>query len=189
MILTELMRVRKLDQSDTDNDAPKEPVDQEDDLGTTDGDVDAIRFDDDDEFDGEDTELEDPDDTFQLDDENDSGVDGSDEGFEDPELDDLIPDEGNGGESAEPEDPNRAGVIRYVKGAHLVYKREQEDGTYEEMWIFNSGKFKQDINTKKAIVAGTDIPPNATRSPDGAQELKMWSAGNADVVVITGLPQ
>jgi hypothetical protein len=90
-------------------------------------------------------------------------------------------------QSEEPVDPNRAGLIRYVKGAHLVYKREQEDGTYEEMWIYNSGEFKNDIKVKKAILSGTDIPPNATRSPDGSQTVKMWSAGNADIVVINGL--
>ena len=86
-------------------------------------------------------------------------------------------------------DPNRAGVIRRVKGAHLVYKREQSDGTYEEMWIYNSGSFDLDLKTKKAIIAGTDIPENDTRSPDGTQNVIMWSAGNCDVLVITGLPQ
>ena len=109
---------------------------------------------------------------------------------EEGELDDegMPPEEGEG-DPEQQGDPNRAGVIRHVKGAHLVYKREQEDGTYEEMWMYNSGEFKKDIETKQAILAGTDIPKNATQSPDGAQEVSMWSAGNVDIVKITGLPQ
>ena len=31
------------------------------------------------------------------------------------------------------DDPDRQGLIRTVKGAHLVYKRKQEDGTYDEL--------------------------------------------------------
>lgn len=71
----------------------------------------------------------------------------------------------------------------------MVYKRETGDGTYEEMWIYNSGDFKKDLTTKKDIVSGTDIPATSTTSPDGSQQLTMWSAGNATVIKITGLPQ
>lgn len=124
------------------------------------------------------------------------GPDTPDDLEQDPQLSfsgnpqDPSQDDGNTeGEDTEQEnvDPNRAGVIRNVKGAHLVYKRESDDGSYEEMWIFNSGEFKKDIEIKKDIIAGTDIPSHATRSPDGTQELKMWSAGNADIIVLTGL--
>lgn len=104
--------------------------------------------------------------------------------FDDGELDST-----DDMQEDEPEDPNHAGVIRHVKGAHLVYKREEEDGTYTEMWIYNSGKFKNDLEVKKAILAGTDIPKGAAQSPDGSQEATMWSSGNATVVVVTGLQQ
>lgn len=174
-LLTELMKIKRIDDEERDDEnAPREPDTEDDgdenvdptlefdDEPDPDEDVDGLNFEDDDddlgEFDGEEGDID------------------SLEG--DPEE---VPEE--------EQDPNRAGVIRYVKGAHLVYKREQEDGTYEEMWIYNSGEFKKDMEVKKAIIAGTDIPPNATRSHDGSQEVHMWSAGNADIVLIKGLPQ
>lgn len=86
------------------------------------------------------------------------------------------------------EDPNRQGLIRAVKNAHLVYKRETEEGTFEELWIYNVADFRSEINTKKAILAGTDIPPNKTRSPDGSQTYTTWAAGNAEMLLIRGLP-
>jgi hypothetical protein len=86
------------------------------------------------------------------------------------------------------EDPNRQGLIRTVPNAHLIYKREKEDGTFEELWIYNIGNIKTDMETKKAILSGTDIPPNKTRSGDGEQEATVWSVGNAELVSIKGLP-
>lgn len=86
------------------------------------------------------------------------------------------------------EDPNRQGLVRTVKGAHLVYKRETEEGTFEELWLYNVSDFRTELNTKKAILAGTDIPPNKTRSPDGSQTYSTWAAGNAEMLLIRGLP-
>jgi hypothetical protein len=108
---------------------------------------------------------------------------------------DLNPDEKEGednivddiGDKAS-EDPNRQGLIRTVPNAHLIYKREKEDGTFEELWIYNIGNIKTDMETKKAILSGTDIPPNKTRSGDGEQEATVWSVGNAELVSIKGLP-
>ena len=193
-LLTELMRVKRIE----DEKEEKEP-----DLGTeTDPENDGEDLPNgeaggegqDEEFDDDDVALGSDDPDFVSDPGEGAGYgdapaggEGDDDGFEDPELDDIAGDDE--GQNGEPEDPNRAGVIRYVKGAHLVYKREQEDGTYEEMWIFNSGEFKRDMDVKKAILAGTDIPVNATASEDGSQEVSMWSAGNADIVVVKGLPQ
>ena len=89
------------------------------------------------------------------------------------------------------EDPNRQGLIRTVKKAHLVYKREAEDGTFEELWVFNVGDLKDELKTRKAILSGTDIPAGQTSSPDDgngiAQEYKMWTAGNIEFIKITGL--
>lgn len=86
------------------------------------------------------------------------------------------------------EDPNRRGLIRTVKDTHLVYKRETESGTYEELWIFNVGDFKNEMQTRRAILAGTDIPTNGTSSPDGKQEYSIWTSGNVEFVKVTGLP-
>jgi len=84
-------------------------------------------------------------------------------------------------------DPDRQGLIRTVPKAHLIYKREQNDGTFEELWIYNIGDIRNDMATKKAILAGTDIPTNRTRSEDGEQECSVWSVGNAELLLIKGL--
>lgn len=84
-------------------------------------------------------------------------------------------------------DPDKQGDIRTVKGAHLVYKRKLPDDTYEEMWIYNSIDSKSDLNTRKAILAGTDIPVNKTHTDDNSQYYELWSSGNAEIIVITGL--
>lgn len=195
-LLTELMRVKRIDDEKEEKEPDMGPeadpkddgADLPDDAAGEEGQ--GEEFDDDDVTLGSDEpDLDEPGAGAGY---GDAPAGGDADGFEDPELDDIAGDDAElGGEdpAGGSEDPNRAGVIRYVKGAHLVYKREQEDGTYEEMWIFNSGEFKKDMNVKKAILAGTDIPVNATASADGAQEMTMWSAGNADIVLIKGLPQ
>jgi hypothetical protein len=89
------------------------------------------------------------------------------------------------------EDPNKRGLIRTVKKAHLVYKRETEDGTFEELWVMNVNKLKDDLAVRKAILAGTDIPSGATKSQDdgtgNVQEYTLWTAGNVEFIKITGL--
>lgn len=180
-LILELLKVSRL--KDEDDDIPKEPEQSEDD--DLEGDMSL------DGEDGMDPELD-----------GEEQPEGDDQGEGDfSEFDDLLDDEESGDEDMPPEegegdpeqqeqgDPNRAGVIRHVKGAHLVYKREMEDGTYEELYIFNSGEFRRDMDTKKAILAGTDIPKNATQSPDGSQVSDTWSAGNCTLVRITGIPQ
>jgi len=86
------------------------------------------------------------------------------------------------------EDPDRQGTIRAVKKAHLVYKRESGDGGFEELWVYNVGTMKDELETRKAILAGTDIPPGKTTSPDGTQTYSIWSTGNAEMLSIKGLP-
>lgn len=129
-----------------------------------------------DEF-GAEEEL--PDDEALPDDEMLGGEEGADEFSDEPPMD----------EPTEPEDPNRQGMIRTVKGAHLVYKREVEDGTYEELWLYNSSTLRDEIVIRKAILAGTDIPVNKSQSPDGSQSYEMWSVGNAEMVLVKGLQQ
>lgn len=179
-LLTELINVRRLDDEE-----PREDEFQDDDLEDEredeTGPQEPAETEPEDEladFDDIEGDEQPPEDDQEMD------QDGGEDEFAD--FDDI---EGDTEDQAAPVDPDRAGVLRNVKGARLVYKREQADGTYEEMWIYNSGAFKRDLETKKTIVAGTDIPPNASQSPDGSQTLKMWSAGNADIIVISGLPQ
>lgn len=193
-LLTELMRVKRIEDEKEEKEpelgAEEAPQDDGEDFPGDDAEAgQGEEFDDDDvKLGSEDPDLDEPGAGPGYGDAP-AGVDDTGpEGFEDPEFDDIAAD-GEDGSERGTDDPNRAGVIRTVKGAHLVYKREQEDGTYEEMWIFNSGEFKKDMNVKKAILAGTDIPVNATASADGAQEMSMWSAGNADIILIKGLPQ
>ncbi|TFG95672.1 hypothetical protein E4H12_12810 [Candidatus Thorarchaeota archaeon] len=87
------------------------------------------------------------------------------------------------------EDPDRQGLIRKVKNAHLVFKRKIEDGTFEELWIYNSGNnLRDELEIREAVLAGTDIPAGRTTSPDGKQQYEIWSAGNAEMLQIQGLP-
>lgn len=109
---------------------------------------------------------------------NDVNLDGDDQ-EQDPALD--------GSTNVESDDPNRQGLIRTVKSAHLVYKRECGEGGFEELWIYNVGTLKDELEVRKAILAGTDIPANRTSSEDGSQTYTLWSAGNAELVHITGL--
>lgn len=110
-----------------------------------------------------------------------------------PEDDPFTDEDGIGGEDDsdldEPEDPNRQGLIRAVKGAHLVYKRSVDDGAFEELWIYNVSTLRDEITIRKAILAGTDIPVNKAQSPDGSQSFETWSAGNAELMLIKGLQQ
>ena len=88
-----------------------------------------------------------------------------------------------------PDDPNRQGIIRVVDKAHLVYKRQMPDGTFDELWIYNISKeLRDELATRKKILAGTDIPPTRTRSADGSQKYTMTTLGDAQYVHITGLP-
>lgn len=89
------------------------------------------------------------------------------------------------------QDPDRQGIIRTVAGAHLVYKRRTEENTFEELWIYNVGKnsYQQSMQTRKAILSGTDIQPGQTHSEDNKQHYEIWTAGKAELIKITGLPQ
>jgi hypothetical protein len=154
----------------------EEDQEEEDDLYDYDWEED---FDEEDNGDAEYGDLDD-DEEWDQDDENqtDNLDDDEDLGLEDE--DDM---EGE-------DDPDRQGLIRVVPGAHLVYKRVEEDGTYEELWIFNTGDqdFKKEMQVRRGILAGTDIPPNKMKSDDGSQSYTLWSAGNAQMLHITGLP-
>lgn len=97
------------------------------------------------------------------------------------------PDEIND-EAETSEDPDKQGLIRTVKRAHLVYKREGDDGTFTELWLYNLQNLQSQTEIKRAILAGTDIPPNQLESPDGSQSYKIWAVGNVEMLEISGLP-
>lgn len=108
------------------------------------------------------------------------------------EQDPMQPDDGGDpamdGEDGEQDgDPDKQGLIRTVPNAHLVFKRETADGSFEELWVYNVSELRGSMDTRKAILAGTDIPTNKTKSPDGNQTYELWSAGNAEMLMITGL--
>lgn len=87
------------------------------------------------------------------------------------------------------DDPNLQGVIRTVPNSHLIYKRQQEDGTFNELWQYNIGDdFRKELEVRRSILAGTDIPPNKMSSPDNTQSFELWTAGNAQVMHVRGLP-
>lgn len=87
------------------------------------------------------------------------------------------------------EDPNKQGVLRAVNKARLIYKRQTENGTYEELWIYNISKDNapDSFKRRRAILAGTDIPPNKSTSPDGSQTYDIWTTTNAELIRIKGL--
>jgi hypothetical protein len=124
-------------------------------------------------------DQQDSQDSFDIDD--DSGY--SDEDLNDTEqpLDDQDQEAGN---------PDLQGQIRSVTGAVLVYKRQNQDGTYNELWIYTVGKdVKSEFAIRRAILSGTDIDPNKQESDDGSQRANTSTVGNVQFIQITGLPQ
>lgn len=108
--------------------------------------------------------------------EDDDDVDNNEDG---DEGDDITPTE---------DDPDRQGQIRTVAKAHLVYKRADAEGTFEELWIYNIDNNIDEYSIRKAILAGTDIKLPDLTSEDGLQTFSVWIAGNAELLNITGLP-
>jgi hypothetical protein len=82
------------------------------------------------------------------------------------------------------------GLIRTIRGACLVFKRKSQNGTFDELWIYNVGdNLKQETIVRKAILAGTDIDPNTQMSDDGTQKAKTHTIGNIQFLNISGLVQ
>jgi hypothetical protein len=114
----------------------------------------------------------------------------SDDEFSDDEFsDDEFSDEEDqlGGE--EPQDQNYQGNVRSIPGAFLVYKREAEDSTFEELWLYNVGKdIKHEMKLRRAILDGTDISPQTGKSKDNKQTAKITSLGNVQFLNVFGIP-
>ena len=101
----------------------------------------------------------------------------------------AAPEESNIDGTEVPNDPNKQGLIRTVKGAHLVYKRKNEEGTFDELWLFGTGdEMENSLEVRRNILAGTDIPPRSTKSKDGAQSYTLRTLGNGQILSIKGLP-
>lgn len=101
----------------------------------------------------------------------------------------ALPQETNVTGTEVPNDPNRQGLIRTVKGAHLVYKRKNEEGTFDELWVFGTGNdMEEGLKVRRNILAGTDIPPRAIKSQNGAQSYTLKTLGNGQILHIKGLP-
>ena len=91
-------------------------------------------------------------------------------------------------EEIDAQDPNAQGIIRTVDKAHLVYKRQQEDGKFEELWVYNIGDNLHDsLGVRREILQGTDIPRGHTKSENGHQSYTLQTMGNAQLLHITGL--
>jgi hypothetical protein len=85
--------------------------------------------------------------------------------------------------------PDKAGLIRRIKGAHLVYKRQMPDDTYEELWMYNIERgIKDEQDIRSAILAGTDINVRSGNSESGKQKFDLWTNNNVQMLHITGLP-
>jgi len=97
-------------------------------------------------------------------------------------------------EEIDAQDPDAQGIIRTVANAHLVYKRQDEDGTFEELWIYNidnpkteKSRVEDALSIRREILSGTDIPRGHTRSENGQQSYTLYTMGNAQLLHITGL--
>lgn len=89
----------------------------------------------------------------------------------------------------EDQDPDFQGVIRTVPGACLVYKRKDEQNTYEELWVFNVGgrDMRPEIKIRNSILAGTDVDPKTQKSQDGQQTCDTITVGNVQFLHLKGL--
>lgn len=91
-------------------------------------------------------------------------------------------------EEVDDQEPNAQGIIRTVANAHLVYKRQMEDGSFEELWVYNLGDGINDaLEIRRDILNGTDIPRGHTRSENGQQAYSLQTMGNAQLLHLTGL--
>lgn len=85
--------------------------------------------------------------------------------------------------------PEQEAIKRSVKGAHLVFKRQADVDSYEELWIYavNPKDPQAHAKIEELILAGTDVSPVSMGSEDGSQRATSWIAGNAKMLHITGL--
>lgn len=86
-------------------------------------------------------------------------------------------------------DPDHQGLIRTVKNAHLIYKRQDDDGTYSELWIYKIAKgMKGEFEVRNAILNGTDIDLKTGKSEDESQYFEIWTCNDRQMMKIYRLP-
>jgi hypothetical protein len=108
----------------------------------------------------------------------------TDEGDDKKSSDDKKDDEKN-----KKENPDKQGVLRKIQNAHLIYKRQDIDGTYTELWAYDIQKgLKDEFNIRNAILNGTDIDHKTGSSPDNVQRYELWTSVPRQFMQITGLP-
>lgn len=92
-------------------------------------------------------------------------------------------------ENREPEDPDKQGLIRTIPGAHLIYKRVGNNGTYTEMWMLQVGpNHRTEDKIRSAILDGTDIDQRLGASESGEQSYEIWTCNDRQIMKISGLP-
>ena len=86
-------------------------------------------------------------------------------------------------------DPNRVGVIRRVVGARLIYKRLENDGTYSELWMYNTTPNNDEINIRKNILLDTNIDPKTflSQTQESKEQCFIWSKGDVQFLEVQGL--
>jgi hypothetical protein len=98
-------------------------------------------------------------------------------------------DDHNSHDKKKSEDPDKQGIIRTIKNAHLIYKRQDGDGSYVELWVYNISKgYKDEYKIRNAILDGTDIDTKSGSSPDNKQKFELWTIGERQFIQVTGLP-
>jgi hypothetical protein len=86
-------------------------------------------------------------------------------------------------------DPDHQGLIRTVKKAHLIYKRQDDDGTYSELWIYKINKgVRDEFEVRNAILNGTDIDLKTGKSEDESQYFEIWTCNDRQMMKIYRLP-
>lgn len=115
----------------------------------------------------------------------DDDIEGQEDGDAPDELDLDGGMDGEEGDALGGEEP----ITRFVPGAHLIYKRQSDVDSFEELWIYAVDVKSPTSHAKveQQILAGTDIDPSSMASEDGAQQASVWHAGNAKYMHLTGL--
>ncbi len=114
--------------------------------------------------------------------------------IEDTVIDNEIDDGDDSGDGTlehdgEDTDDDKQGIIRTVPNAHLVFKRQNPEGTFDELWIYNVSRdqMQSEVAIREKILSGTDIEINQLESEDGSQTAEMWTVGNVQFLYIMGL--
>lgn len=79
------------------------------------------------------------------------------------------------------------GPVRRVPRAKFLSKHKNEDGTFTERWMYLAQSIDDLVNIKRQILAGTDIPVDATSSRDGKEGFVIEQFGDVVWMTINGV--